>query len=62
MKQVCAMLQMIPITVEQAEHHVFSSQLAIHVDEKTIQEQRSIPGPPVPLFPVTIQISQSLCY
>lgn len=40
MKQVCAVLQMIPIIVEHAEHHVFSSRLAIHVDEKSIEEQR----------------------
>lgn len=43
MKQVCAVLQMIPITAKQAEHDVFSSGLAMHVDEKCIREQSSIP-------------------
>lgn len=62
MKQVCAVLQMIPITVQQAEHHVFSCGLAMQVDEKSIWEQRGIPALPVPLFPITILISQSLSY
>lgn len=62
MKQVCAVLQMIPITVQQAEHLVFSCGLAMQVDEKSIREQRNIPALPAPLFPVTIPISQSLYY
>lgn len=40
MKQVCVVLQILTITVEHAAHHVFSSGLAMNLDEKSIRKQR----------------------